>query len=77
MTIDERREKLADRHEALSQRAELLLADGEKTAEKIKTPAIVADQNEVPAAEMMDAIASLARTFEQHERHLDNPGEHP
>jgi hypothetical protein len=91
MTIDERLEKLAVRHEALSHRAELLLADGEKTAEKIRILATVADQNETRAQrnenrmvkmmdaipKMMDAIASLARTVEQHQRRLDNPAGHP
>jgi hypothetical protein len=59
MNIDERLERLADRHEALSHTVELLLADGEKTAEKIRILATVADQNEGRAAQMMDAINSL------------------
>ncbi len=66
MSIDERLERLADRHEALSHTVELLVADGEKTAEKIRILATVADQNETRAqrnegrmVKMMDAIGSL------------------
>ncbi|MGA2589613.1 MAG: hypothetical protein ABSH32_06840 [Bryobacteraceae bacterium] len=94
MNIDERLERLAERDEALSHTMELLLADGEKTAEKIRILATVADQNETRAqrnenrmvqmmdaigsrdaraAQMKDAIASLARTVEQHQRRLDSP----
>jgi prefoldin subunit 5 len=61
-----------ERHEALSHTAELLIAEGGQTAQKIRTLAIVADQNEVRAAKMMEAIASLARTVEEHQRRLDN-----
>jgi hypothetical protein len=70
MTIDERLERLADRHEALSHTVELLIADGEKTGERIRALAIIADQNEVRAARMMEAITSLARTVETHEHRL-------
>ena len=49
MTIDERLEKLADRHEALIHTVELLLADGEKTAERIRALAILAEQYEFRA----------------------------
>jgi predicted house-cleaning noncanonical NTP pyrophosphatase (MazG superfamily) len=70
MTIDERLERLADRHEALSHTVELLAADGEKTGERIRALAIIADQNEVRAARMMEAITSLARTVETHEHRL-------
>jgi chromosome segregation ATPase len=69
-----------ERHEALSHTAELLVADGKGTGQKIRALAIVAEQNEVRAqrnearmAQMMDAIASLARTVEQHQRRLDGP----
>ena len=86
MTIDERLERLTDRHEALSNTVELLThdieslrggidalrAEGKETGEKIRTLAIVAEQNEVRAGQMMDAITSLARTVEAHQHHLDH-----
>jgi len=67
MTIDERLERLADRHEALSHTVELLIADAEKAGERIRALAIFAGQNELPAARIMEAITSLARTVEPHE----------
>jgi methyl-accepting chemotaxis protein len=66
MDIDERLQRLADRHEALSNTVELLThdidalrAEGKETGDKIRTLAIIAEQNEVRAARMIDAIASL------------------
>ena len=63
MTIDERLEKLADRHEALSHTVERLThdidalrAEGKETGEKIRALAIIAEENEVRSAQMMDAI---------------------
>jgi chromosome segregation ATPase len=72
MTIDERLERLTDRHEALSQTLELLTHDidalrdalrteGKETGEKIRALAILAEQNEVRAERMR---AATARSFE-------------
>ncbi|MGO4881714.1 MAG: hypothetical protein ACLP59_12935 [Bryobacteraceae bacterium] len=71
MTIDERLERLTERHEALAQSLELMRAEGEQTAARIRTLAIIAEPNEVRAGQMMQAIASLARTVEEHQRRLD------
>jgi archaellum component FlaC len=60
MNIDERLERLADRHEALSHTVELLTHDidslrdalrveGKETGEKIRALATIAEQNEVRA----------------------------
>lgn len=66
MTIDERLERLAERHEALSNTVELLThdidalrAEGKETGEKIRALAIIAEQNEGRAARMMEGIKSL------------------
>jgi hypothetical protein len=61
MTIDERLERLTDRHEALSHTVELLVAEGKETSEKIRALAILAEQNEVRAERMQ---AATARSFE-------------
>lgn len=70
MTIDERLERLVERHEALAQTVELLAietrelrAAQEKDAEHIRT---------ITAAIQMDAenIRALARVAEIHERRL-------
>jgi len=71
MTIDERLDRLTQRHEALAQSIELMHAEGEQTAARIRGLAIIAEQNEVRAAQMMQAITSLARTVEAHQRRLD------
>jgi hypothetical protein len=71
MNIDERLERLAERHEALAESLELMRAESERTGEKIRALAIVAEQNEVRAAQMMQAVTSLARTVEEHQRRLD------
>src|ERR1039457_5212801 len=55
MNIDERLERLAERHEALTQTMELFQHD---TGEKIRALATIAEQNEARAAKMMDAINS-------------------
>ena len=55
MTIDERLERIAERHEALAQSLELFQHD---TGEKIRALATLAEQNEARAAKLMEAIAS-------------------
>jgi archaellum component FlaC len=49
MTIDERLERLAERHKALSHTVELLAAEGKETGEQIRAMVILAEQNEVRA----------------------------
>ena len=49
MTIDERLERLAEGHEALSHTVEQLAAEGKETSEQIRALAILAEQNEVRA----------------------------
>jgi hypothetical protein len=61
MTIDERLERLAERHEALSHTVELLATEGKETGEKIRALAILAEQNEVRSERMQ---AAISRSFE-------------
>jgi flagellar biosynthesis/type III secretory pathway chaperone len=62
MTIDERLEKLAERHEALTQTVDLLAA--------------MHQQNERRMAQVLDAINRLANIAEAHDVRLDDH-EHP
>ena len=78
MTIDERLERLVERHEALSQSVELLLESQRQTDEKIRHLAIIAEQNEVRAAHMQDsmthmqdAITRLANVVVDHEGRIE------
>ena len=90
MTIDERLERIAERHEALSNTVELLThdidalrdaqrAEGKEIGDKIRALAIVAEQNEGRAAQMMagmsqmmDAITRLARVADNHEARISD-----
>lgn len=67
MTIDERLEKLTERHEALSQSLELLTADVQDMQRAQKERDVRIDQLH---AEMMLAIARLANTAEAHNGQL-------
>lgn len=52
MTIDERLERLTERHEALTQSMEMHEKRFEEIGEKIRTLAVIAEQNEVRAGEV-------------------------
>jgi archaellum component FlaC len=97
MTIDERLERIAERHEALSNTVELLThdidalrdaqrAEGKEIGDKIRALAIIAEQNEgratqmmaavnslqSRAGQMMDAITRLARVADNHESRISD-----
>lgn len=63
MTIDERLERLAERHEALAQSVEMLLVATRANTENIGKLEEVSNRD-------AEAIRSLARIAESHERHL-------
>jgi ribosomal protein L12E/L44/L45/RPP1/RPP2 len=65
MNIDERLERLVERHEALAQTVELIAIGQQKTSEQIHA---------ITAAMSMDAenIRALARIAEIHERRISH-----
>jgi hypothetical protein len=63
MTIDERLEKLTERHEALTQSVELMIAEGRETSSRISGLERLAQQDG-------ENIRALARIAEIHERRL-------
>jgi hypothetical protein len=63
MTIDERLE-------ALTQSVELLHLSQSDTSEKIRHLAVIAEQNEARAGQMMEAIQRLARIADIHETRI-------
>jgi uncharacterized protein Yka (UPF0111/DUF47 family) len=77
MTIDERIERLTDRHEALAQSVELLVAENRHTSEQIQR---MAEENQKSAEEnrrrdrqlgdIMEGIARLLHVAEIHERRI-------
>ena len=77
MTIDGRLERLTQRHEALTETAEMHEKRFEEIGEKIRTLAVIAEQNQVRAGEMqaamtrmMDSITRLARIAGNHQERI-------
>ena len=68
MNLDERLERLAERHEALTQTVELIVAENRQAAEKM---AAENKQRDRRLGEIMEGIASLLHVAEIHEHRLD------
>jgi regulator of replication initiation timing len=68
MTLDERLERLTERHEALTQTVELMVAENRHAAEKL---AVENEQRDRRLGEIMEGIASLLHVAEIHEQRLD------
>lgn len=78
MTIDERLEKLVDRHEALTHGVELLKLETEKhdrqiakVAELIGEQARVARRQQSTMDDLMDAVGRLANITGEHRDRID------
>jgi archaellum component FlaC len=65
MTIDERLERLTERHEALTQSVELLTADNRQIAEENK-------KRDSRLTQLMEGIAQLVHVAEIHEQRISN-----
>lgn len=63
MTIDERLERLTERHEALARGVEILVAENRKTAEENQ-------RRDRRLGEIMEGIARLLHVAEIHERRI-------
>jgi hypothetical protein len=76
MTIDERLERLAERHEALTQTVELMLHQQREWREEIHDWQTKADErqrkNEVLLAQVLESIDTLARIAHLHERRISD-----
>ena len=86
MTIDERLDRLAERHEALAQSVELiahlqrrneesigaLTATLQRNEESIGTLTVTLEKNQVLMAEIMETVNSLARISLSHEGRLSD-----
>lgn len=68
MTIDQRLEKLTDRHETLSMSVELL-------EKQVQTIVMLSERDEKRLAEVMGAINTFGRIAGLHQDRLDNHGE--
>lgn len=72
MTIDERLERLADRHEALTQSVELLAIQGKETDRRISELSSEVSQTTKLVNKMAASIDTLGRIAEMHEHRLDS-----
>jgi hypothetical protein len=77
MTIDDRLDRLTERHEALAQSIELMVAEGREQTERIRALERLAQQDgeriqglERVARQDGENIRALARIAEIHERRL-------
>ena len=71
MTLDERLERLTERHEALTQSVELIVAENRQAAENMANLAAENKQRDRRLGEIMEGIASLLHVAEIHEQRLD------
>lgn len=67
MTIDERLDRLTERHEALTQTVELMVHQQQEWWEKAEKRQ---EKNETLMAHMLESIDSLARIAHLHERRI-------
>jgi hypothetical protein len=67
MTIDERLDRLTERHEALTQTVELIVHQQREWQERNER---WWEKNQVLMADMLDSIHSLAQIAQAHERRL-------
>ncbi len=70
MTIDERLDRLTDRHEALAQSVELLLVAVRETSDSVRKLVDVTNRD-------AEDIRALARIAESHERRITHLEESP
>lgn len=69
MSIDERLDRLTERHEALAQSIELMIAEGREQGERIRALERLAQQD----GENIRALARIAEIHERRLTHLEGP----
>ena len=74
--IDERLDRLTERHEALTHTVELLAGMHQDLASKHLDLARMQQKNEALMAQVLEAINSLARIAQAHERRLEDLESH-
>ncbi len=79
MTIDQRLERLTERHEALTQSVELLAASNREMAAENRKTAAENRKRDKRLGEIMEGIARLAHVAEIHEQRITDleGGAHP
>ena len=72
MTIDERLDRLTERHEALTQTVEIIAGMQQKNEEAHSANEEAQRKNQVLLAQVMEGIAGLARIAHAHENRISN-----
>ena len=72
MTIDERLDKLTERHEALAQSLELLAHMHQETEVAMQKNQVLMEKNQILLAGVVESIDSLARIAHVHERRISD-----
>jgi len=79
MTIDERLDRLAERHEALTQSVEMILLAQQKSEERLdrievmqEKNQVMQEKNEILLAHMLESMDSLARIVQVHPQRISN-----
>lgn len=70
MTIDERIERLAERHEALAQSVEILRDAVHETSNNVNALTTRFDGLTVLMAQLLGAVRTVAEAIENHERRI-------
>jgi hypothetical protein len=70
MTIDERLDRLAERHEALTQTVELLTTDGRELTSAVKVLAREHGKLDTLVNEIAEGTVRLLRAIESHEHRI-------
>ena len=72
MTIDERLERLTERHEALTQTVEIIADMQLKNEEAHRKNEVMLDKTQVLLVRVVESIDSLARIARTHEHRISN-----
>ena len=72
MTIDERLDRLTERHEALTQSVELLVHQQQNNERMIERNEKMQEKNQILMAQVLESIDSLARIAHAHEQRITN-----
>ncbi len=71
MTIDERLDRLTERHEALTQSIELMMADNRERDHRLKEVVESIASLDRRSAEIMEGLARLVHVAEIHEQRIE------
>ena len=77
MDIDQRLDKLTERHEALTQTVELIAHMQQKNEEAHQKNELLLEKNQVLIAHVMESVDSLARIAHAHEQRITGLEDRP